>query len=54
MKHSLNGIIGLIIGFSLAGNIYAYALHTGKVVSVKAACAESAPVELIDGLRGVR
>lgn len=32
--------IGLIIGFSLAGNLYAYSLHTGKVVSVKAACAE--------------
>jgi hypothetical protein len=45
-------IIGLIIGFSLAGNIYAYALHTGSVVSVKAACAE--PVELIDGLMGKR
>jgi hypothetical protein len=45
-------IIGLIIGFSLAGNIYAYALHTGAVVSVKAACAES--TDLIDGLMGKR
>lgn len=44
-------IIGLIIGFSLAGNIYAVALHTGAVVSVKTACAESAPVELLDALR---
>ncbi len=25
--------IGLIIGFSLAGNLYAVALHTGKVLS---------------------
>jgi hypothetical protein len=32
--------IGLIIGFSIAGNIYGYMLHNGKVVSVKAACAE--------------
>lgn len=44
-------IIGLIIGFSLAGNLYAYALHNGSVVSVRAACAESAPVDLIDALR---
>lgn len=44
-------IIGLIIGFSLAGNLYAFALHTGSVVSVKAACASSEPVELIDALR---
>lgn len=33
-------LIGLIIGFSLAGNLYAIALHTGIVVSVKAACAQ--------------
>lgn len=43
-------IIGLIIGFSLAGNIYAYALHNGVVVSVKAACAES--TDLITALGG--
>jgi hypothetical protein len=33
-------IIGLIIGFSIAGNIYGYMLHNGAVVSVKAACGE--------------
>jgi hypothetical protein len=32
--------IGLIIGFSIAGNIYGYMLHNGAVVSVKAACGE--------------
>lgn len=48
MKQS---IIGLIIGFSLAGNIYAYSLHTGKVVSVKAACASNEDADLIDALK---
>jgi hypothetical protein len=44
--HFVDGIlmktafIGLIIGFSIAGNIYGYMLHNGQVVSVKAACAE--------------
>ena len=47
-------IIWLTIGFSLAGNIYAYALHTGSVVSVRAACAEQTPTELLDGIRGMR
>jgi hypothetical protein len=32
--------IGLIIGFSIAGNIYGYMLHNGAVVSVKASCGE--------------
>ena len=51
---NITWLVGLVIGFSLAGNIYAYALHTGSVVSVKAACASSEPVELIDGLMGKR
>jgi hypothetical protein len=46
-----NSIIGLIIGFSLAGNIYAYSLHTGKVVSVAAACASSEDADLINELK---
>ncbi len=47
--------IGLIIGFSFAGNIYAYALHTGRVVSVKAVCAQSGAGDYLSELqRGVK
>lgn len=48
MKPRNIAFIGLIIGFSVAGNIYAYALHTGIVVSVRTACAES--MDLIETL----
>ncbi len=48
-------IIWLTIGFSLAGNIYAYALHTGRVVSVKAVCAQSGSSDYLSELqRGVK
>lgn len=49
-----NTIIGLIIGFSLAGNVYAWQLHTGHVASIKQACVERTD-DLASALqRGIR
>lgn len=39
-----NTLLGLIIGFSLAGNVYAYQLHTGHVASIQQACVEHTSV----------
>lgn len=46
-----NAIKGFLLAYAITVSTYAYMLHTGEVVSVKAACAESAPVDLIDALR---